>query len=630
MPFLGPLREAWGDGADAAALRATLAPPSTALGIPGTDDRAFWASRDARTLDAIVDRARGEVGRPWPQPLASHYARYWRDGNRTQYESEVFARQRRLTRAVVAAAATGETRLLDEAADGIWGLCEQSSWCWPAHDDAHARRGFVLPATNDPFLDLGAGEAVSQLAYADAVLGSALDRRYPGLRARIRVEADRRVFAPFERRRDWHWLGLSGDVHNWNPWIHGNVLAAALRLEDDPERRARLVALAVEGIDRYVAALPSDGATDEGQAYWWNGAGRLLEALERLEQATGGALDAAGLPRIRGTVAFPHSMHLGGHWYVNFADGPALADADQPWRTLFHWARRVGDADAERQARAERGRAGLVSPVEAGLGRLLVALRDDAWVHAGPAAHPLVRDVWLPSIQVGVARVAAGSSAGLTLAIKGGNNGEHHNHEDVGSCIVALDGRPLLIDLGKPTYTAQTFGPERYRIWVTQSQWHNLPLVRGREQGVGARFAARDVRVRTTDAGAEFHADLAGAYEVPGLRSWVREATLDRVADTVRIRDAWRFAAPPASTRLYYLTAGEVRLGAGCARIRAASQGRWARLLWNDANVDLSMESRDVEDPELRRVWGPTVRRICATPPASAAGAIDLRIEVEP
>ena len=85
------------------------------------------------------------------------------------------------------------------------------------------------------------------------------------------------------------------------------------------------------------------------------------------------------------------------------------------------------------------------------------------------------------------------SAAGLTLAVKGGHNGEHHNHNDVGSFVVASDGVPVIVDAGRPTYTAQTFGPDRYAIWTMQSGWHNVPVIGGREQLPGAAHAARDV-----------------------------------------------------------------------------------------------------------------------------------------
>ena len=270
---MGPLAAAWPAITEQLLIRSL--PPVDDLHIP----------------DDLRERAEAERGAPWPTPLASGYARYFRDGDRVGYETVVRERERRVSRAAVMAAVTGDHAWLDEAADGVTLLCEQSSWCWPAHDDTFRRHGAVVPTVTDPCLDLGAGEVAGQLAWLDHLLGDRLDERVPGLRARIRHEADRRVLTPFETRRDWHWLGLDGNVHNWSPWIHGNVLVAALRLVDDPADRARLVSLVVEGLDRYVAVLPEDGAIDEGYAYWWNGACRALEALEVVAHATEAAIN---------------------------------------------------------------------------------------------------------------------------------------------------------------------------------------------------------------------------------------------------------------------------------------------------------------------------------------------------
>lgn len=221
------------------ALVRSLLPAEAALPVPPAGDAAWDQVRSSGTLAAVRERAEAELGTPWPQPLASQYARYFRDGNRTRYESQVFERQDRLTRAVLMATigeAGGEAgrgqKWLDEAADGIVQLCEQSSWCWPAHEDTCRPRGTVLPDVATPCLDLGAADVAAQLAWADQALGDRLAERYPGLRERVRAEVRVRVLDPFVQRRDWHWLGLDGDVHNWCPWICGNVLVAALRLAE--------------------------------------------------------------------------------------------------------------------------------------------------------------------------------------------------------------------------------------------------------------------------------------------------------------------------------------------------------------------------------------------------------------
>lgn len=617
--FAGPLA-AWVSRHRAGGWRELpLASPDLALPIPPARVRAVWDPRtgsvDAATVADIVERATADLDRPWPVPLASAAARVHSDGDRDGWESTAFARQHRLSRAVVAAAVTQRDRWLDEIADGVVLLCEQSSWCWPAHDDAWERHGAVLAVVTDPFLDLGAGEVVAQLAWIDQLLGAELDARYPGLRGRIRHEARARVFEPFLRRRDWHWLGLDGDVHNWSPWIHGNVLVAALRLLDAPgqeSERAAVVRLVIEGLDRYVASLPADGAIDEGYSYWWNGACRALEALEILRHATGGVLDpVADVPALRATLTFPYRMQLGGAWYVNVADGQARPPTDQPWRAVHAAACHLGDRAAEAHAAAHRTPSRPVASEAAGLGRLLGAMTDPDWLAAVAGAAPLPRESWLPSVELLVAREREGTSAGLTVTAKGGHNGEHHNHNDVGSFLVASDGVPVIVDAGRPTYTAQTFGPDRYAIWTMRSAWHNVPEVGGAEQPAGADFRARDAAVTLTDDVAALSLDLAAAYPTGTVRRWRRTVRLERRGGgRVSVHDSWDGVTDPAGRTLVRLiVAGEVTAAPDGVRVRPLEGATPVRIGW-PAALPATIEARPLDDPMLTQVWGARLTRI--------------------
>lgn len=598
------------------ALSSLLQPPASALPVASADDRTVWGAAgraDAETVTSILSRAEADRSQPWPLPLASAAARVHGDGDREVWERPAFARQQRLSRAVVAAATTLDDAWLSDVLDGVWLLCEQSSWCWPAHDDAFAARGSVLATVTDPYVDLGAGEVIAQLAWIDQLLGERLEARYPGFRARVRHEARVRIFEPFTRRRDWHWLGLDGDVHNWNPWIHGNILVAALRLLDDPaerDERTRIVALAIEGLDRYVTALPEDGAIDEGYAYWWNGACRALEALDVLRHATAGVLDATGITALRETVAFPHRVHLGGAWYLNLADGQARPAEAQPWHALHRAARSVGDVDAAYHAASHRSGGAPVADEREGLGRLLRGLTDPAWIDAVPTRSPLPRDVWFPSTQVLLARAAAGAAAGLTVAAKGGHNDEHHNHNDVGSFVVASDGVPVVVDAGRPTYTLQTFGPGRYDIWTMQSRWHNTPAIRGSEQSHGRGFAACGVEVSIAES-TSFTADIAGAYDEPGVSSWQRTVRLERGSGAVVIEDEWAGPAEESGgpTTVRMLLAGVVRLAEASVHVTPLDGATPVRIAWPEG-IDASLVTRELDDPVLSSVWGSHLTRL--------------------
>ena len=379
------------------------------------------------------------------------------------------------------------------------------------------------------------------------------------------------------------------------------------------QRRAHLVDLIVEGLDRYVASLPPDGAIDEGYSYWWNGACRTLEALDLLAHATRGALGGIPAGALRETVAFPHRMHLGGDWYLNHADGSARPPAQQPWHVLHRAARGVGDAAAEAHAAAHRRPGAPIAHEDQGLGRLLRALTDPAWIAATPDSPPLLRDVWLASTQVLVARTVAGSPTGLTLAVKGGHNGEHHNHDDVGSVMVALRGVPVLVDAGRPTYTAQTFGPDRYDIWTMQSTWHNVPEIRASAQGHGPHYAARDVSAVIDDTQAALTLDLAAAYPRTDVRHWRRSARLDRTTGRVTVSDSWALSAAghdDAPTRIHVLAAGRVRVGPGYVEINALDDAGTVILTWEPPDAPCTTTVRELNDPLLCDVWGDQLTRL--------------------
>src|SRR6185437_272542 len=271
---------------------------------------------------------------------------------------------------------------------------------------------------------------------------------------------------------------------------------------------------------------------------------------------------------------------------------------------------------------------------------LLRALTDQEWREAAPDTSPLPRDVWLPSTQVLLARRTAGAPSGLTLAAKGGHNGEHHNHNDVGSVIVALGGVPVLVDPGRPTYTAQTFGPDRYGIWTMQSSWHNVPEIRGSAQAPGSKYAARDVSALVDAKGCELTLDLAAAYPRDDVRHWWRTARLDRASGRVTVRDSWQLspAAAPKSastpedplnrSRINLIAAGEVRLGTGRAEITALGGAGTVCLTWNPAHAPCTSTVRDLDDPMLRAAWGDRLTRLEIDVTAlGPVGALELTVE---
>ena len=149
-----------------------------------------------------------------------------------------------------------------------------------------------------------------------------------------------------------------------------------------------------------------------------------------------------------------------------------------------------------------------------------------------PVYTPLP-DAWISDIQVLTAR----ASNGFYLATHGGHNAESHNHNDVGDFLLYADGEPVIIDAGRGNYTARTFSAQRYELWFTQAQYHNLPIVNGYGQRAGRDYEAKNVQNKINESQASLNMDIAGAYDKDaGITSWNRTVNLNRFKNQLEIR----------------------------------------------------------------------------------------------
>jgi hypothetical protein len=591
---------------DATTLHPLLLPAEKFHPHPTAADRAAWETLPPALRTALVADGEQYLGQPWASLPVTAQLGFVRTGNRTDHEAPHGARRTRLGALVLAECAENRGRFLDPIADGVWLICEETWWGGPAHLFMQ-RRGFGLPDVTEPTFDLAVGEVAALLAWTDYLLGDRLDTVHPMVRERLRHEIARRVLTPCLDRDDFWWMGWHRDnrpVNNWNPWCCSTWLACVLILETDPVRRTRAVHKIMRILDIFIDHQPADGGCDEGPNYWARAAGSLFECLDLLHHATAGRVDIFHEPLVAEMGRFVLRTHAAGLWFVNFADAPVRAGTEAV--TLWMYGRAIRDPEAMAfaswlfQARRNPQLGGSMS-------RALPRLFLDAELNQ-PAAHPpLARDVWLADLQVMVARDRAGTSEGLFLATKGGHNEESHNHNDVGSFIAYLDGWPLLIDIGVETYTAKTFGPDRYDIWTMQSQWHNLPTVNGELQRNGRAFAARDVHYAATDAAATLQLDLAAAWPASAsITRWTRTIALQRDA-AITVTDDYELTAAREPAVFNFITSRPIDLSTpGTARLGAfpeAPSSRGAILSYDASVFTAAVDTVEVTDVWLRQSW---------------------------
>jgi hypothetical protein len=404
-------------------------------------------------------------------------------------------------------------------------------------------------------------------------------------------------------------MGLRGDreLNNWTPWITLNWLTTILLCDGDGTRRTQAVHKCVRVLDNFLNGYHDDGGCDEGPSYWNAAGAALFEALELLHAATNGSADFYREPLIREIGRYIYRAHIYDDWYTNFAD--ASAKNHIAGDVVYRYGKRIDDEDMMGLGAwaAARERPGSYEKI----GRALPAVFNIAELRQAKAYQPLVRDVWLPGIQVMAARKKERSPEGLYLAAQGGHNAESHNHNDVGNFIVFADGKPAIIDVGVETYTAKTFSARRYEIWTMQSAFHNCPTIGGVMQAAGREYAARDVKYQANEHMAEFSLDIAAAYPAEaGVESWRRTLRLDRDRNRIDLTDTYQLRKNVNEITLTLMSAcepGSPRPGI----VWLLENGRrLAEVSYDAALFRPTIELIDIKDARLRGVWGERIFRI--------------------
>lgn len=500
----------------------------------GNDGMLHPAVRDA--LEAAGNAA---LCAPWAEILASHYRDYRLTGNRARFEERYFQRRLKLNDLVMAEWATGSGRYLDQIVDGVFLICEESGWQLPAHN-SYVRGGarLPLPRTERPVIDLFAAETAAILSVCRHLLGAALDAIDPAVNARIEQEIRKRILQPYLAEHFW-WMGSGQErMNNWTAWITQNVLLATFLLPTDQELRQSVASKALSSLDAFIKDYADDGACEEGVVYYRHAALCMFGAIQVLEQVGGGFIASIWKePKIRCMAEFIRHMHIADNSYVNFADSSAVVAPCGMREYLFGKA--VGSTGLMTFAASDYQRdPDRLMPMEWNLWYRVQAAQGYSEVMKAPVCDQPRDDCFYPGIGLLIAR-----DAQFCLAVKAGNNGESHNHNDVGSFIVYKGGCPVLIDVGVETYNARTFSPRRYEIWTMQSAYHNLPTFSGVMQKDGEEFAASEVNaIRCPDC-AGLMMELAGAYpSEANIKSFQRTVMLHK-EQHVEIRDRYDTAS---------------------------------------------------------------------------------------
>lgn len=568
---------------------------------PSYKNRKFWNSIPANWQQEYVKEGEKYVDYTWPAVTASRYLRFMQDGDRNSMQSIHNQRLNALRSLVLAELVEAEGRFITPIIDGVFAICEQTSWCNSAHLVVQKAKG-SLPDVTEPIIDLGAVIMGENLAMIHYFFEEEFNNVNPLISQRIEYEIKRRLLAPYYERDDFWWMGFQGSfVNNWNVWCNANVLKCMWLIEDDSQQRALGIEKILRSADQFVNYYNEDGACEEGPEYWGHAGGKLYELIETLNAMSGGQFQPYTNDKVKNIGRYIQLAHISGNYFVNFADAsPKLKSYPGLIKRIGHL---IEDESLESFAKELAMTNEWMKKAPQGpLGKVIPDLvLGNKWLNEADTA-PVEPSHFFEQTGMCVARDMGDKSEGFVFAAKGGHNNESHNHNDVGSFILYFNGQPFLVDAGVGTYTKKTFSSKRYEIWNMQSEQHNLPLINGLGQQNGKQYKAENISFKDEGEQLTFELNIESAYsEEAKIREWKRRYNFIRSEGLV-ITDDYDLKKSIQPTECRFVTPHEVsELSAGKLLIDAGKDKLY--LYFDATQFDWEIQEAGVMDERLSRNW---------------------------
>jgi len=457
-----------------------------------------------------------------PELTEELFSEYERNGNRLRYEDVYFGRRKFLSVFGLVCVMRHRAEDLRKLEEILLEICREECWALPAHVDRRNNPDWRIT------IDLFASETAQTLSQLVTLLEGELSEM---VAETVKREVYRRVLTPFMISQA-PYAGWEEGSNNWNAVCCGNIGSAGLfLLKGEGERRALAERIAYALQTCYLAGFGDDGACEEGLEYWVYGVTYYMLFARQLKQVYPD-MDLMAESKAEAIACFQQKCYFSGGRTISFSDGacfgrysmgltcslacryqnvrfpdPVYArklGQDPCWRWIgvywdWYWTGEYLEAVADGEAEA-------------------------------PRTLPDFGDDFFPDVQWAVFRGAHNSVA----AVKGGHNGESHNHKDVGSFFYLADGEAFLDDLGSGEYTKDYFSDKRYTIFCNSGISHNIPLIEGSDQCAGGEYRAESFAVPTEGAAIVTFQD---AYDVKALKRLERRLQMEESTGELVVTD---------------------------------------------------------------------------------------------
>jgi len=591
-----------------------LLPEENSSTAPRIANRKAWDQwRDHSFGQRMLLEARNAVSNPAPTITDQVFLDCLKNESVTEYNATNLATRTQFNVLILAEAIFDEGEFLPQIETDARRLTKVRTWVSPNND--LERKNFDGHSQDN---DLHSLHHSISFVLIHHVLGSRLSDDF---REVLFSEINRRMFTPLRSKieagldLDW-WLAVK---HNWNSVCLSCYAHAAVAMLPEVKDRAWWLALTESLAYNFTDGFADDGLCTEGVGYWNYGFTHYVLLAEILRSATGNTLDLLDTPKARQIARFADRAEIQPGKFPAFSDCGLSA---QPGLWLRSWLDNRQDSPPDSLAQpAPADIDPLANIPSRTIDPMLLWMfnsRDPRQPMVRPPAVAL-RDFFAPSHFL-ICRSAATTQRKFAATFLGGNNGVNHNHNDLGTFTVLLDGKALIYDPGPEVYSMRTFSVNRYDSQLLNSYGHPVPRIGGQLQAVGPNHQAPTLLTEFTDDVDRMILDLRGAYDCPTLRKLEREFVFDRRGEgSLTITDTVEFSEP-TKYESALITSGEIIKDNQSLRF---SDGETAiSVEYTAENIPLQV-SRDTinQSPHPNRI---------AIAPVGEVTALSLRLVIRP
>lgn len=410
----------------------------------------------------------------------------------------------------------------------VWGVCNEYTWAPLGHYNSYYDR---TPADFDPGLIDIFG---ASLAFSLAEIKSLFKDRFPKLlNDRISYEIRRHTIEPYVNRK-FFW---ENHGNNWTAVCAGAV--GGTLMYEDPEEFMRQLPRLEASMQCYIDSYDDDGMCVEGTAYWGFGFGFFAVYATLLREFSNGEYDWLKSEKVKSISQFIQKMHLQPNILAMFSDVNAR---EGYWVGLPHMLKTFY-GDAIEKLPTEQ--ATIVAYCH-----WAFAVRSTVYFNPDFTTDTLANGVYTAP----VTNYFIKRTDNYGLAFKGGNQWESHNHQDVGSFILARNNKQVFCDFGYigPGHWPGYQGERRHEYFQPSSFSHNIPYFDGKGQGGDCQDKARAV-YNENDGTVYMDFTLGyGKNDHPTLKK--AERTLKPTDDKIEIYDRYEFDGDAVITERFVTT----------------------------------------------------------------------------